>query len=189
MFHRERTEIRQKLAALSGVIALATAVLATNWDRIFPPSPQEAPPAPQVQTLLSGSLHTNRECTRTPEGAIVLTVKAPAQESSYCCVTQSPAVRAKSLDVLSASVTAERGDSDFRISIETGDGKKITRSRATLYGSGTENLLSLTIDGQEHLGGQSSSQIVRFCASAHGSGDAQTYMIRNAVLTSPAVAK
>lgn len=189
MFHRERTETRQKLAALSGVIALVTAVLATNWDRIFPPPPQVAPPAAQVQALLSGHIETNQECLRSPEGTIVLTVKAPAQEASYCCVTQSTAIRVKALDVLSASVTAERGDSDFRIAIETGDGKKITQRRATLYGSGTENLFSLTIDGQEHLGGQSSLQIVRFCASAYGSGDAQTYMIRNAVLTSSAVAK
>lgn len=189
MFHRERTETRQKIAALSGVIALVTAVLATNWDRIFPPPPQEAPPAAQVQSLLSGHIETNQECIRSSEGVIAMTVKAPGQEASYCCVIQNPAVRVKASDVLSASITAERGDSDFRISIETGDGKKISQRRATLYGSGTENLFSLTIDGREHLGGQSSSQIVRFCASAHGSGDAQTYTIRNAVLTSPAVTK
>lgn len=189
MFRREKTETRQKLAALSGMIALVTAVIATNWDRMFPPPPQEALPAAQVQSLLSGRIETNQECIRIQEGTLAMTVKTRMQDAPYCCVAESPAISVRAMDVLSASITAERADTDFRISLETADGKKISQRRDTLYGSGTENLFSLALDGREHLDGKAAANIVRFCASANGTGDAQTYTIRNAVITSPAVRK
>jgi hypothetical protein len=189
MFRRERTAARQKLGALSGVIAIVTAVVALNWDRAFPPPPQEAPPAPKVRPILSGRIETNQECTLSPEGTLAMTVKTRMQDAAYCCVAQGQAIRVKALDVLSASVTAERGDTDFRISLETDGGKIIAQRRETLYGSGTENLFSLTLDGREHLDGKPAANIVRFCATATGSGAAQTYAVRNAVITSPAVGK
>lgn len=181
MFHREKTEGRQKVAALSGVIALVTGLVVTNWDRISPPSGTANPP--QVQSLLTGHVESTEDCILSAKGVLTFSLNArTAAQNPSCCITQTSARSVKPGDTFSASVVADRAEADMRMSLITKDKQMIIMRSGSIYGS--ENVVTAVFDGQRHLGGKDSASLAAFCISLAGPGEAQSIKVVKAAVSS-----
>lgn len=175
MFRREKTEFRQKISALAGVIALVTAVSLGNWGSVI--SPPKAGPAlvPDAQSLLSGML-ISQGCARLADGSLSLLFDPGSASPASCCVMQDSPKAVKAPAGFSASVMAEKMVDGFLIVAETDDRQSVVLHRGTLYGA--ENAISTT----SQAGVEQGRGIAKICFSVKGPGVVQTIRIMSAQL-------
>lgn len=175
MFRREKTEVRQLLAALSGVIAIVAAVALGNWGSVIPLSTQKPEGSLASRSLLSAGSAV-QGCTRLPDGSLILSLAPGSAAAQACCVRQEPLHTAKPHEEFSATIVAEKVVDEFLITAETAGKQLIPLYRGRLYAIENSLQTSLPPGMQEHPG------IATVCFSATGPSDAQTIRITRAFL-------
>jgi len=185
MFHREKTPGRQKVAALSGVIALISAAILVYTDR-----PASPPVDNLTDVLLVGRIDANdsSSCSLSSDGALVVQIKPGSVERVKCCVLQEPARSVRAGDKVSLSVIAEKMEPDVSIWLDTSDKRQIIMRQGNLYAA--ENIIKLMFGRDQHLGGKDMVSVTRFCVAATAfGGDTRTIKVVSKSLASSSVAK